>query len=455
MTTPHEYASQHRDRFIHELSDWLRIPSISTDMAFKADIERAAAWLADNMRGIGLENVAIMPTGGHPVVYADWLHAGADKPTLLIYGHYDVQPAVMEDGWTTPPFEPVIRGNKLIARGSSDDKGQVMAQLKAIEALLATDGCPVNVKYLIEGEEESGSENLNRFIEEHKDLLHADICLISDTSVRSVDQPVLMYGMRGILSMEVIVSGPKRDLHSGYGGNIHNPAQALSEIIAALHQPDGSVSVPGFYERVQLLTEAERAQINSVDESEAEWEAMMGDLPEWGEPGYSRIERRGTRPTLEINGIAGGYAGEGFKTVLPARAIGKISCRLVPDQHPDEIFEQVKAYILALTPPTVRVEVRKLDAGHPAITPIDHPATLAAVRAYGQHFPQQPVFVRGGGSIPVIAQFQTLLQLPVVLLGFSLPDSAAHGPDENFDLTMYARGIDTIITYLQEVAALP
>lgn len=454
MTTPFEYAAQHQERFVRQLSDWLRIPSISTDLAFKNDILRAAHWLAEEMRRIGLENVALMETGGHPVVYGEWLHAGPEKPTVLIYGHYDVQPAVMEDGWTNPPFEPVIRDDKLIARGSSDDKGQVMIQLKAIEALLATGTCPVNVKYLIEGEEESGSTNLTRFVSQNKALLKADLCLISDTNIRSVDQPVIVYGLRGILSMELIVTGPKRDLHSGAGGNIHNPAQAICEIIAQLHHPDGSVNVAGFYDRVPALSEQERALLNRADDTDAEWEAYMGSLPVWGEPGYTRIERRGARPTLEINGIASGYAGEGFKTVLPARAIAKISCRLVPDQDPKEIFELVKARIAELTPPTVNVEFKMLDYGHPAITPIDHPATQAAVRAYGAHFPNQPLYVRGGGSIPVVADFQTIMGLPVVLLGFALPDSGAHGPDENFSLTMYARGINTVISYLHEVAAL-
>ena len=454
MANAYDYARDNDARFIEQLAEWIRIPSISTDLAFKNDILRAANWLADDMRHIGLENIAVMETGGHPVVYGDWLHAGADKPTVLIYGHHDVQPAVMEDGWTSNPFEPVIKNDRIYGRGSSDDKGQVMIQLRAIESLLANGGCPVNVKYLIEGEEESGTINLERFIANHKPLLKADICLISDTGVKSEDQPVLVYGLRGLVSMELTVSGPKRDLHSGYGGNVHNPIQALSEIIAALHNADGSINVKGFYDKVQLLSDPERQQLNLADDSEADWQAVMGDLPVWGEPGYSKIERRGARPTLELNGIAGGYAGEGFKTVLPAKAIAKISCRLVPDQDPEEIFNLVKARIAELTPPTVRVDIRKLDGGHPAITPIDHPATIAAVNAYQKHFPNAPQFVRGGGSIPVVAEFQKQLGLPVVLLGFALPDSAAHGPDENFSLTMYRRGIATVISWFEEVAKL-
>jgi acetylornithine deacetylase/succinyl-diaminopimelate desuccinylase-like protein len=454
MTSAFDYAAQHQERFVRQLADWLRIPSVSTDPAFKHDVLRAAQWLAEDMRRSGLENVTIMETGGHPVVYADWLHAGSDKPTVLVYGHYDVQPAAVEDGWTYPPFEPVIREDRIIARGSSDDKGQVMIQLKAVESLLKTGTCPVNVKYLIEGEEESGSTNLTRFINEHKALLKADLCLISDTGIRSVDQPVIVYGLRGILSMELIITGPKRDLHSGAGGNIHNPAQALCEIVAQLHHPDGSVAVPSFYDRVAALSEQERALLNRADDTEEEWEAYMGDLPVWGEPGFSRVERRGARPTLEVNGLASGYAGEGFKTVLPARAVAKLSCRLVPHQDPREIFHLVQARVAELTPPTVRTELKMLDYGFPAVTPIDHPATQAAVRAYSAHFPREPLFVRGGGSIPVVADVQTLLGLPVVLLGFALPDSSAHGPDENFSLEMYGKGIKTVITYLHEVAAL-
>jgi acetylornithine deacetylase/succinyl-diaminopimelate desuccinylase-like protein len=319
---------------------------------------------------------------------------------------------------------------------------------------LASGELAVNVKYLIEGEEESGSDNLNRFIANNKDLLKADICMISDTGVKSPDQPVLVYGLRGIVTMEVVVSGPKRDLHSGYGGNIHNPIQALSEILAQLHHPDGAVNVPHFYDDVPTVSESERQRLNIGEDTPADWESIMGDLPIWGEPTYTQVERRGIRPTLELNGIAGGYAGEGFKTVLPAKAIAKISCRLVPNQDPYKIFDLVKARIAELTPATVRVSVRFIDCGYPAITPLDHPATEAAVRAYQQHFANEPLYVRGGGSIPVVAEFQKQMGLPVVLLGFALPDSAAHGPDESFHLGMYERGIATIITYLQDIATL-
>ncbi len=446
------YTAANREKFLNELLAWLSIPSVSTDQAFKDDCQRAAEWCADNMRAMGLENVAVLPTGGHPVVYGDWLHAGADKPTVLVYGHYDVQPAVMEDGWTHPPFEPIVRDGKIYARGATDDKGLVMCQLKAMEALLATGGAPVNVKYLIEGEEESGSQNLQRFISNNLDKLKADICLISDTGMKSASEPLLIYGLRGLVTMELTVSGPKHDLHSGIGGILHNPAQALCEIIAKLHNPDGSVNVAGFYDDVQPVSDEERAMLNLSNYSRQDWEERMGDLPEWGEAGYTMIERTSIRPTLEINGIAGGYAGEGFKTVIGATARAKISCRLVPNQDPFKIFELVKAEIERITPPTVRSTLKLHDTGYPAITPTDHPAARAAVEAFKYHWETPALFARMGGSIPVVAEFQKQLNLPVILMGFGLPDSAAHGPDESFHVEMYDKGIDTLVVYFHELA---
>lgn len=452
MQSAIEYSQKNFDSFVQQLMDWLRIPSISTQPERAGDVQKAAEWLASDMRRIGLENIQIMPTKGHPVVYADWLHAGKDAPTVLVYGHYDVQPADIGDGWKHHPFEPSLSDGKLYARGATDDKGQVMIQLKAAEAMLATGECPVNVKYIIEGEEEIGSPNLTDFITENKDLLKADICLISDTGIRAEDQPSLVYGLRGLMTMELIVSGPLHDLHSGLGGMIHNPAQALAEIIAQLHDANGTVTVPGFYDDVRPLTETEREQLAQSELGAEEWKPMMGDLPAWGEADYSLIERSGARPTLEINGLASGYAGEGFKTVLPAHAIAKISCRLVPDQDPDRIFQLVSDAIHRLTPPTVRVEVKREGGGHPAITPIDHPAVQAAVLAYRANWDKDPLFLRGGGSIPVVADFQQILDLPVVLLGFALPDAQAHGPNESFHLTMYQKGISTVISYMHEVA---
>ena len=453
MNLAKEYAQRHAERFKDELVEWLRIPSVSTDPAFQGDVQRAAEWLADNMRRIGLQNVAVMPTGGHPAVYGDWLNAGPGAPTILIYGHYDVQPAVMADGWSHAPFEPYTVGERLFARGATDDKGQTMIQLKAAESMLASGECPVNLKYIIEGEEEIGSPHLAAFMQDHKDLLKADICVISDTAIAAEDQPTLCYALRGLTTFELHVQGPKTDVHSGgYGGIIHNPAQAVAEIVAALHTPDGRVAVPGFYDEVRELSAEERRELAKGEFPEESWRSIMGDLPEWGEAGYNKVERTGARPTLEINGIYGGYAGAGFKTVLPARAGAKISCRLVPDQDPNVIFERVRDYIMQIAPKTVKVWVDRYDQGNPAITPIDHPAVQAAVRAYAANWEKPVIYTRGGGSVPIVTDVQDILGLPVVLLGFALPDCAAHGPDESFHLGMYRKGVDTVITYMHEVA---
>jgi acetylornithine deacetylase/succinyl-diaminopimelate desuccinylase-like protein len=450
MTTPYEYAAAHFERFKAELRDWVSIPSVSTDPSRRGDVRKAAEWLADDMRRIGLKNVAIMETDGHPVVYGDWLGAG-DAPTVLVYGHYDVQPAEVVDGWDSEPFTPVERDGLLFARGATDDKGQVMIQAKAAEALLATGTCPVNLKYLIEGEEEIGSPHLAKFVEQHKELLAADICLISDTGVQSEEQPLLVYSLRGLMTLTLVVSGPKRDLHSGNGGMIHNPAQAISEILAKLHDETGRVTVPGFYDDVLPLSDEEREELAKADVSQERWEEMMGDLPEWGEAGYRRIEKTGARPTLEINGVASGYAGEGFKTVLPARAVAKISARLVADQDPNDIFRKVRDYILSIAPKTVKVDILEEHHGFPALTPIEHPSVQAAVRAYDAHFPNAPLLYRGGGSIPVVSDLQRILGVPVVLLGFGLPDAQAHGPNESFHYSMYKVGVDTVISYMMEV----
>lgn len=452
MSSAKAYAHAHYETFVNQLSDWLRIPSISTDPAFAPQVQAAAQWLADNMRDIGFENVAIIATGGHPLVYGDWLHAGDDAPTILVYGHYDVQPALMVDGWTGEPFEPRIDEDRIYARGATDDKGQVMIQLKAFEALLATNTCPVNVKFIIEGEEEASSEHLPAFVAAHAEMLKADICMISDTPITSLEQPSIYYSLRGIVAMEIEVSGPKQDLHSGMGGMIHNPAQAIAEIVAQLHDADGRVAVPGFYDAVRDLTDDERRLLARSTHYDAGWQAMMGDLPEWGEAGYSKHEKTGARPTLEVNGIAGGYAGDGFKTVLPASARAKISCRLVADQDPQVIYDLIVDYVTRITPPTVNVSFKSYGMGKPALTPLDHPVIQAAVAAYGKQWQAEPLFIRGGGSIPIVADFQHTLQVPVVLLGFGLPDANAHGPDENFSLTMMRKGIDTVIDFVFEVA---
>ncbi len=450
----HEYAAANASRFLDQLKDLLRIPSVSTDPDRKADMQRAAEWLADDLRRIGMPRVEIMPTAGHPVVYAEWLGAGETAPTILVYGHYDVQPAEIEAGWTSDPFEPIERDGFVYARGSSDDKGQVFAHVKAAEALLANGGQPpVNLKLLIEGEEEIGSPNLSSFVDKHREMLKADVCVISDGGMASMDQPSIVYALRGLVGMELEVWGPAQDLHSGqYGGTVHNPVQALAEIVAALHNPDGSVSVPGFYNDVLSLSDEERAELDKTPFLEADWRRATGAPQPWGEAQFKLHERVGARPTLEINGMAGGFYGVGFKTVLPGKALAKISCRLVANQNPHHIYELIRDYVKLITPPTVRSELRLLQAGEAAFVDRHTPAMQAAITAYELGWGQPPVFAREGGSIPIVADFNHKLKLPVILMGFGLNDDGAHGPNEHFSVQMFQRGIQTAIYFYEAIA---
>ncbi len=454
MTKAHEYAKANSQQFEKQLDDLLRIKSISTLPECKGDVQQAAEWVAADMRRIGLTTVEILQTVGHPVVYGEWLGAGSDKPTVLVYGHYDVQPAVKSDGWDNEPFEPVIHDGKIWARGSSDDKGQMLAQLKAAESLLANGGkAPANMKFLIEGEEEIGSTNLGKFVAANRDKLKADVCVISDSGMKTIDQPVIDYSTRGLMYLDFEVFGPKQDLHSGgYGGIVHNPAQAMAEIIAQLHNPDGSVNVPGFYDDVLKMSDEERAELRSHAASEADWKAATGVPQFWGEAGYDLHERIGGRPTLEINGFVSGFYGEGSKTVLPAKALAKISCRLVPNQDPNKIYELVKAHLLKLTPPTVRSEVRQQAGAFPAVMDTHSSAMQAAMTAFEKGWGKRPVFERGGGTLPIIADFQRQLNnLPVILMGLGLSSDGAHGPNENFTLEMFHKGIDTAIYFYEEL----
>jgi acetylornithine deacetylase/succinyl-diaminopimelate desuccinylase-like protein len=452
MTTPIEYAHAHADRFLKIL---LRIPSVSTDPELATAVQEAAHWLADQMREIGIHNVAVMPTGGHPVVYGEWLGAGDNAPTVLIYGHYDVQPAdKVKDGWSTEPFVPVERDGKLYARGSSDDKGQMYTHLKAFEAVIKTVGAlPVNIKYLIEGEEEIGSRNLYRFVAEHKDLLKADICVLSDTGFRRKDEPAIVYSTRGLCYMQIDVQGPAKDLHSGvYGGLVHNPALALAQIIAKLHNADNSVAVPGFYDDVIPLTPDEREELLKTDLDEAELRAEIGIPQSWGEQGFTLRERVGARPTMEINGFVSGFYGEGSKTVLPAKAMAKISCRLVANQTPQRTYELVKSYVASITPPGVSSTVSIIDTGDPAYIERDSPEMQAAIRAYETAWGKRPIFMREGGTLPILATFRRELGIASLLMGYGLNTDGAHGPDEHYDIEMYYRGIDTNIAFLYEMA---
>ncbi len=441
---------------LESYKSFLRIPSISALPEHAADCRRAAEWLVKAMAAAGLEHAEAAETGGHPVVYADWLHA-PDAPTILIYGHYDVQPVDPLDLWTSPPFEPVVVGDRILARGAADDKGQVHAHVMAAGAVLATRGrLPVNVKYLFEGEEESSSANLDRWLEANRDRLGADVAIISDSGFFEGNLPAITLSLRGIMYAQIDVVGTAVDLHSGsYGGAVQNPANALAQIIAALKGPDGRIRIPGFYDDVVALSEADRAAMTALPFDEAAYQDKLGIPALVGEVGFSTLERRATRPTLDVNGIWGGFSGEGSKTIIPAHAHAKVSCRLVTAQDPDRIFEAFRAYVEEIAPPGVTTSVRYLGGGHPSLTPMDHPATRAAARALEATFGRAPVYIREGGSIPVCASFGSILGLPVVLLGFTPPDENAHAPNEWMDLRNYETGIRTIARTLDELVDLP
>lgn len=441
-----EHARTHRDAYLDELFDLLRIPSISTLSEHRADIQAAAEWLAADMRRIGLHNVQVMPTGGHPVVYADWLDAGEGAPTVLIYGHYDVQPVDPLDEWETPPFEPTIRDGRIYARGASDDKGQAFSHVKAIESWLAANGSvPVNVKFLLEGEEEIGSIHLDQFILDHLDLLSADCCIISDGRIVSEDQPSVVYGIRGMAYMEIVVRGPERDLHSGsYGGAVHNPAQALAEIIAALHDENGTVTIPGFYDNVVPASDEERAALAEAPFTLEQWQAETGVEKPWGEAEYTFKERSTIRPTCEVNGIWGGFQGEGGKTIIPAEAGAKISMRLVPDQEPARIADLFTSYVKELAGDDVSITVKTHNLAFPSVTPIDSPEAGAAKRAYEDTWGVPALFTREGGSIPIVATIQRELNAPVVLMGLGLDDNI-HSPNEHFSVAGFHRGVEALV----------
>lgn len=450
-----QYLQDAQPRQLDELQQWLRIPSISTLTEHKPDVKQAAAWLMDQMQRAGLEHVELIETETQPMVYADWLHAGDDRPTLLIYGHFDVQPVDPLHLWQTPPFEPTVRGDNLYARGASDDKGQTLIHVKAVEALLQTQGrLPVNVKFLVEGEEESGSHAIRKYVPAQKAKLAADAALISDSHILSPDQPAILYGLRGMWTAEITVTTADHDLHSGsYGGAIHNANQALAELLAQLHDAQGHITVPGFYDDVRVLSDDERAHLARIPYGEAEILAESGAPAVYGEPEYTVVERTGARPTLEINGMWGGFIGEGFKTVLPCQAHAKISCRLVPNQDPQRIEELVTRYLQELAPPTVKVEVTGTRGSFAFLTPYDTPAIQAAARAYGRVFGREPVYTLEGGGIPVVSIFQDALDVPVVLMGFGLPDDNLHAPNEKFHLPNFYRGIRTSIAFMEEMAA--
>ncbi|MCC6974025.1 MAG: dipeptidase [Anaerolineae bacterium] len=452
MSDPFSYLDSMRGAFINELKELIQIESISTLSAKAGEVRRAAELVAQHLRGAGMSTVQIFETPRHPVVYGEWLGAPG-APTILIYGHYDVQPVDdPEKKWLTDPFTPVEREGNLYGRGSSDDKGQIFANIKAAQALAQNGGLPLNIKFLVEGEEEIGSPNLDHFIESHQELLRADVAVISDTAVLSLETPSIIYALRGLTYLEIEVSGPEKDLHSGqWGGSVHNPLQSLCEIIAALHNPDGSINVEGFYDKVRPISAEERAAIAKVPLTESEWKRQTGAPQPWGEPSYSLRERVSARPTLEVHGLIGGFSGEGAKTVLPAHAKAKVSCRLVNDQDPHEIEHLIRRQVEKLTPPTVRSKVTPINYGDPAVVPIDSAAIKAAVDAYQRGWGTEPVFMREGGSIPVVATFSRMFHIPVLLVGYGLSDDGAHGPNEKFNFECFYRGMRTMIALLQNL----
>ena len=454
MQSALQYAAHHFPKFVDELIELLKIKSISTDPEYADEVSRCAKWLADHMRKMGMQKVDVMPTGGHPIVYGEHL-VDPDKPTVLVYGHYDVQPPDPLELWTSPPFEPVIdEQGRLFARGSSDDKGQMFMHIKAFESYIkAENNPPINLKFIIEGEEESGSVHLAPFIEKHKDLLKADVVVISDTSMFAEGVPSITYALRGLAYTEVELTGPDRDLHSGmYGGGIENPINALARLIAGLHDENHRVTIPGFYDNVRDLTEEERATFAALPFDVDEWKKSVGVDQTRTESGYTALEGTSARPTLDVNGIWGGYQGKGAKTVLPSKASAKISMRLVPDQDPDEIAAKIKAYFEQNVPPTMKLKFTNLHGGHGAIVDTSHPAMQAAAKALLDTYGKEPFFTREGGSIPVVAEFKAILGIDTVLMGFGLDEDAIHSPNESFGMDRYRQGILSIIRFCEHFA---
>ncbi|MFC2043146.1 dipeptidase [Chloroflexota bacterium] len=449
LTAALSYAQEHKDQILDELIEFVSIPSVSTDHEKKTEMQRAAQWVANQILNLGFENVKILPTARHPVVYGESLKAGSDKSTILIYGHYDVQPAEPLKLWGTPPFEPTKHGENLYGRGASDMKGQVVASLKSVEAYAHTGDLPINVKFIIEGEEEIGSPNLEKFLTENKDLLSCDFAINPDTGMIGADIPTITYGLRGMAYFELRVTGPEHDLHSGvFGGAVHNPAQALCELIAGMHDENGRVTLPGYYDSVRSLDDEERAELARLPLDETFYLEQSGAPELFGETGYTAYERVGARPTLEVNGLLSGFTEDGSKTVLPAKAMAKISMRLVPDQTPDEVYKQFMRYLEENAPPTIRWELEKLNQGDAAITDCNMPGVVALSQAMEATWGKKPVYKREGGSVPVVAQMQKILGIESVLTGFGLPDDNLHAPNEKIHLPTFFNGIDTFIRYL-------
>lgn len=447
-----QFVTENKPRLLDELKTFLRIPSISTLPEHKGDVARAAQFVADSMKAAGLENIEIIQTGKHPLVYADWLHAPG-KPTVLCYGHYDVQPPDPLELWDTPPFEPSERNGNLYARGACDDKGQMYMHIKAVEALFAAHGTlPVNVKFIVEGEEEVGGESIAQYVPKNREKLKADVALVSDTELFADGIPTLCVGLRGLMYFEVEAQGPARDLHSGmYGGAAPNAVYGLIELLAQAKDADGRIQIPGIYDDVAAPAEAEVESWKRLPFSEEEFlKNEVGSTELTGEPDQSVFARTWARPTFEVHGIAGGFTGAGAKTVIPAKATAKVSIRLVPNQNPDKVLKAFKNWVKSKTPKGIRTEVRVLSAGPAIIVNPDHPAIHVAAEAFSEMLHAPTVFIRSGGSIPIVGDFAENLGIPTILMGFGLPDDGLHSPNEKYRISNYYTGIMTIAHFLEK-----
>jgi acetylornithine deacetylase/succinyl-diaminopimelate desuccinylase-like protein len=447
-----EYITANQDRFLNELFELLRLPSVSADSRHKADVRKTAELVRARLLEAGADKVELVETKGHPIVFGEKI-IDSKKPTVLVYGHYDVQPPDPLDLWVSPPFEPTVRNGKIYARGSCDDKGQVYMHIKAFEILMKHNQLSCNVKFMIEGEEEVGSDNLPTFVKDYRDRLKADVILISDTALISLEHPSITVGLRGLSYMEVEVTSANRDLHSGvYGGAVANPINVLAQMIASLHDENGRVTIPGFYDKVKELSSEERKALNAAPFDLQEYKEELGIAEVTGEKGYTTLERTGIRPTLDCNGIWGGYTGEGAKTVLPSKASAKISMRLVPNQESNEITELFTRHFLSIAPKTVKVKVTAHHGGQPAVTPTDSKAYKAAEDAFVEVFGKKPIPTRDGGSIPIVALFKKELGLDTVLMGFGLDSDALHSPNESYGVKNFFMGIETIVAFYKHFA---
>ncbi len=447
-----DYARQHERDFEKNLQEFVAIPSISTSPEHKPQMQQAADWVANRLKSLGMNNVQILPTDLHPVVYGEWLGAPG-KPTVLIYGHYDVQPVDPIELWRDDPFSGRVDGDRMMGRGASDMKGQDAACFNAVESIVKTGSLPVNVKWILEGEEEIGSPSLPKFLEQHKELLKADFCLNPDSGMLARDEPTLTYGLRGLAYFEIRVQGPASDLHSGiYGGAVHNPAIVLAELVAGMHDRDGRITLPGFYDRVRELPAEERAELARLPITDEKTKALTGVPEVYGEKGYTTVERIGARPTLDVNGFLSGFVGEGSKTVLPAKAMAKVSMRLVPDQDPKEVHQQLLAYLEKNAPKTVTWEVVMFAGGAASISDINLPGAQALAKAFETVWGKRPYFKREGGSVPVVGYMQKILGMESVLTGFGLPDDNLHAPNEKLDLPSWHNGTKALVHFLFNLA---